>query len=68
MSETPRKKKRDPAEIDRLIEAGEQWHEEGKSRIACDQCQGIIEFERLSAEVFTSRCPCGKYDCTFKGI
>lgn len=68
MEKVTENKLRDKAGIKHLLEAFREFTEQGKSSVLCDQCEGAIEFHRLSDEVWQSSCLCGKYNEILRGI
>jgi hypothetical protein len=67
MNET-KKPMRDESDLQRFIEAFAQFSKEGRTAVKCDRCQGTIEFQRLGSEVWQSKCACGKFNDTLRGV
>jgi hypothetical protein len=68
MNENTKKPARDEGALQRLIEAFTQFSEKGTPTVKCDRCHGLIEFQRLGSEAWESRCPCGKFNDTLRGL
>lgn len=62
------KPERDMAKVHHLMEAHKQFMENGQSTFRCDDCGGIIAFIKLSDQVESSSCSCGKYNSSLKGF
>ena len=60
--------KRDDAAIDRLAKAFSQFSETGESTATCDGCGYKIEFERVADHIHESRCWCGNFNDTLRGL
>jgi hypothetical protein len=55
--------------VKRLDLAFAEFERDGEvSTVTCQNCNGVIEIEALSATVWKMKCPCGLYGGTMKGL
>jgi hypothetical protein len=61
-------RERDNAKLQRLLEAHRIFIATGTATVVCDECGHVIEFEKLSDEAEVTRCSCGKFNTTLRGL
>lgn len=68
MGEAAKKPVRDEAALRHLADSFGRFRDQGNFVDRCDQCHGTIEFYRVGDEVWQSKCDCGKYSGTLRGL
>lgn len=62
------KKLTDPRDLERFIQASEEYFKNGTCSLDCDKCGHRIEFRELSPTAWEHNCRCGKFNGTIRGL
>ena len=55
-------------DLDLFNRAYEEFCETGRSSVACNKCNAVIKFHRVSTSAIEFACPCGLYKGDLRGL